>query len=44
MASVHDVVLNWRLDVVDDGEKQNEIVRNAPDGEGGFFTVPKVIE
>ena len=44
MASVHDVVLNWRLDVVNDGEKRDEIVRNAPDGEGGFFTVPKVIE
>ena len=44
MASVHDVVLKWRRDVVDDGEKQDEIVRNAPDSQGGFFTVPKVIE
>jgi len=44
MASVHDSVLNWRLDLVDDGEKQDEIVRNAPDSESGFFTVPKVIE
>ncbi len=44
MASVHDEVLRWRGDVIDDGGKQAEIVANAPDGASGFFAVPKVIE
>ena len=44
MASVHDQVLRWRDDVINDGGKQDEITANAPDGENGFFAVPKVIE
>ena len=44
MAAVHDDVLRWRADVVNDGNKQDDIVANAPDGENGFFAVPKVIE
>ncbi len=44
MASVHDQVLRWRGDIITDGGKQDEITANAPDGEYGFFAVPKVIE
>lgn len=44
MAAVHDDVLRWRADVVNDGNKQDDIVANAPDSENGFFAVPKVIE
>ena len=44
MAAVHDEALRWRADVIDDGDKQADIVANAPDGDSGFFAVPKVIE
>ena len=44
MASVHDQVLRWRGDVINDCGKQDEITANAPDGANGFFAVPKVIE
>ncbi|MFP6748106.1 MAG: Asp-tRNA(Asn)/Glu-tRNA(Gln) amidotransferase subunit GatC [Alphaproteobacteria bacterium] len=44
MASVHDGVLRWRGDVVDDGGKQADVIANAPDGQNGFFAVPKVLE
>ncbi len=44
MASVHDQALRWRGDVVNDGGKPEDIVANAPDGQKGFFAVPKVIE
>jgi aspartyl-tRNA(Asn)/glutamyl-tRNA(Gln) amidotransferase subunit C len=44
MASVHDEALRWREDVINDGDKQGDIVANAPDGANGFFAVPKVIE
>ena len=33
-----------RPDVVTDGDKQAEIVANAPDSSEGFFVVPKVVE
>lgn len=50
LASVHDQVLNWRDDVVDDGDKRDAVLANVPAGEGetgrdeGFYTVPKVVE
>ncbi len=44
MAAVHDDVLRWRADIINDGNIQDDIVTNAPDGENGFFAVPKVIE
>jgi aspartyl-tRNA(Asn)/glutamyl-tRNA(Gln) amidotransferase subunit C len=37
-------VLRWRGDVVDDGGKQADVIANAPDGQNGFFAVPKVLE
>src|SRR5687767_544825 len=48
MTSVVEVVLPQRDDVVSDGGYADRILANARDpvtaGEGGFFTVPKVVE
>ncbi len=44
MASVHDEELRRRADAVDDGDIQADVTANAPDGQGGFFAVPKVVE
>lgn len=44
MASVSDVTLPQRKDVVTDGNCQSAVLQNAPDPEDGFFTVPKVVE
>jgi aspartyl-tRNA(Asn)/glutamyl-tRNA(Gln) amidotransferase subunit C len=49
MTAVIPNVLRLRDDVVDAdpltaGGKRDELMKNAPDAEHGFFTVPKVIE
>ncbi|HUY69068.1 MAG TPA: Asp-tRNA(Asn)/Glu-tRNA(Gln) amidotransferase subunit GatC [Alphaproteobacteria bacterium] len=44
LASVHDGTLRMRADVVNDGNKMDAILANAPAKTGDFFTVPKVIE
>ncbi|HTH16519.1 MAG TPA: Asp-tRNA(Asn)/Glu-tRNA(Gln) amidotransferase subunit GatC [Magnetospirillum sp.] len=48
MASVAAVTLPTRKDVVNDGGYPQAVLVNAPDAireeEGGFFTVPKVVE
>ncbi|MFG1402984.1 Asp-tRNA(Asn)/Glu-tRNA(Gln) amidotransferase subunit GatC [Xanthobacter sp. V0B-10] len=36
--------LPMRDDVVTDGHYPEKVLANAPDAEGGFFTVPKVVE
>lgn len=36
--------LRLRDDVVTDGGVRDALMQNAPEGEHGFFTVPKVIE
>ncbi len=36
--------LRMRTDVVNDGGRPADIVKNAPKSEDGFFLVPKVIE
>lgn len=36
--------LRLREDVVTDGDQRDAILANAPQGEHGFFTVPKVVE
>ncbi len=36
--------LRLRDDVVTDGGIRDQVLANAPQGEHGFFTVPKVIE
>jgi len=48
MTAVVEHVLPWRDDVANDGGYADRILANAPDAvrqvEGGFFTVPKVVE
>ena len=44
MASVSAIDLPQRKDAVTDGNCQKAVLKNAPDGEDGFFTVPKVVE
>jgi aspartyl-tRNA(Asn)/glutamyl-tRNA(Gln) amidotransferase subunit C len=44
MTSVVEMTLPMRQDVVNDGGRAEDIVKNAPEPAYGFFTVPKVIE
>ncbi|PHS79428.1 MAG: Asp-tRNA(Asn)/Glu-tRNA(Gln) amidotransferase GatCAB subunit C [Rhodospirillaceae bacterium] len=44
MASVVNVSLPQRKDVVNDGDCRDAVLKNAPDNEDGFYTVPKVVE
>ncbi|MCR6630892.1 MAG: Asp-tRNA(Asn)/Glu-tRNA(Gln) amidotransferase subunit GatC [Magnetospirillum sp.] len=48
MASVAAITLPMRKDVVTDGGYAQAVLANAPDAiqeeDGGFFTVPKVVE
>lgn len=36
--------LRLRDDVVTEGNQRDAVLQNAPQGEHGFFTVPKVVE
>lgn len=38
------VALRWRKDEVTDGGQADAVLRNAPDREGEYFGVPKVVE
>ena len=44
MVSVTPMRLARRADVVSDGNRQAQILANAPDAREGFFAVPKVVE
>ncbi|MBC6437021.1 MAG: Asp-tRNA(Asn)/Glu-tRNA(Gln) amidotransferase subunit GatC [Rhodobacteraceae bacterium] len=44
MTSVTPMRLKRRPDVVADGNRQDQILANAPDAREGFFAVPKVVE
>ncbi len=44
MASVADMRLPARDDVVTDGNIRERILKNAPQQQRGFFVVPKVVE
>jgi len=44
MVSVTPMRLKRRQDVVTDGNRQDEILSNAPDAREGFFAVAKVVE
>lgn len=44
MTAVIPSVLRLRDDVVTDGDVRDAVLKNAPQAEQGFFTVPKVIE
>jgi aspartyl-tRNA(Asn)/glutamyl-tRNA(Gln) amidotransferase subunit C len=44
MTAVIANTLRLRDDVVTEGDQRDAILANAPQGEHGFFTVPKVVE
>ena len=44
MTSVTPMALKQRDDAVTDGDRQSDILANAPDAREGFFAVPKVVE
>lgn len=44
LTSVIDMDLPRRADEVTDGERQDDILANAPEATAGFFVVPKVVE
>ena len=44
MTSVTPMAMKKRPDVVTDGEIAEQILRNAPATQDGFFLVPKVVE
>lgn len=44
MTSVTPMALKQRDDVVTDGDRQGDVLLNAPDTREGFFAVPKVVE
>ena len=44
LSSVTGHNLPIREDIVDDGNKNNDVLENAPEKKSGYFVVPKVIE
>lgn len=44
MTSAVETTLYQRPDEVTEGGKAEAVLRNAPDAQDGFFTVPKVVE
>jgi aspartyl-tRNA(Asn)/glutamyl-tRNA(Gln) amidotransferase subunit C len=44
MTSVTPMALKRREDVVTDGDRQGDVLLNAPDQREGFYAVPKVVE
>lgn len=44
MTSVVAQKMRWREDVVSDGNIQEDVLKNAPEAQFGFYAVPKVIE
>ena len=44
MTSVNAAVLSMRADAITDGDDLERVLANAPEREGPFFAVPKVVE
>ena len=44
MTTPVEMVLPWRDDAITDGNRQADILANAPRTQDGFFVVPKVVE
>lgn len=44
MSSAVETALKMRDDIVDDGNKSDEVLANAPETASGYYVVPKVIE
>jgi aspartyl-tRNA(Asn)/glutamyl-tRNA(Gln) amidotransferase subunit C len=44
MTSVVEVQHSLRKDAVKDGDRQDDILQNAPESKQGYFVVPRVVE
>jgi aspartyl-tRNA(Asn)/glutamyl-tRNA(Gln) amidotransferase subunit C len=44
MTTPVEMALPWRDDAITDGNRQADILANAPRTQDGFFVVPKVVE
>lgn len=44
LANVSEIPLSLRADVVNDGNIQQDIIKNAPEAVEGFFVVSKIVE
>lgn len=44
LANVSEITLSLREDKVTDGNKAQDVLKNAPEQAEGFFVVPKVVE
>ena len=44
MTSVVEVQHSLRKDAVKDGDRQHDILKNAPESKHGYFVVPRVVE
>jgi aspartyl-tRNA(Asn)/glutamyl-tRNA(Gln) amidotransferase subunit C len=44
MTSVTPMAMKKRADVVNDGENADAVLRNAPNTDGKYFLVPRVVE
>jgi aspartyl-tRNA(Asn)/glutamyl-tRNA(Gln) amidotransferase subunit C len=44
MTSVVEVQHSLRKDAVKDGDRQDDILKNAPESKHGYFVVPRVVE
>jgi len=44
MSGGTDLEMVWRADAVTDGGYPEKVLKNAPEAQEGFYTVPKVVE
>ncbi len=44
LANVVDIAPRMRVDIVNDGGIQQDVLANAPEEQQGYFVVPKVVE
>ncbi len=44
MRSVMEIENEWRVDTINDGNRTDQIVQNAPKTHDGYFVVPRVVE
>lgn len=44
LLSVSEIACRLRTDIVNDGEKVEDILKNAPESVEGFFVVSKIVE
>ncbi|MFO1073422.1 MAG: Asp-tRNA(Asn)/Glu-tRNA(Gln) amidotransferase subunit GatC [Geminicoccaceae bacterium] len=44
LRSVMPIEAHWRADAVSDGDRPDDILKNAPRAHDGYFVVPKVVE